>query len=91
VHRIKTKKEITAINLVNKLGNYKLEQHRLRVVVDKDQEQHFFSYCIEGGTLQGLRMAVGTVFGLEQGWGLSALEKRLAGAGLVNVGGFPDF
>lgn len=79
------------MNLVNKLGNYKLEQHRLRVVVDKDQEQHFFSYCIERGTLEGLRMAVGTVFGLEQGWGLSALEKRLAGAGLVCVGGFPDF
>lgn len=91
VHRIETKKEITAKNLVNKLGSYQLEQHRLRVVVDKGQEQYFYSYCIEGGTLQGLQMAVGAVFGLEQGWSLVALEKRLYGAGLVCVGGFPDF
>jgi hypothetical protein len=91
MHHIRVKRYINQINVTNKLGSYELKEEKLKVFVDGGEPQIFYSYCIEGGTPEGLQMEVRTVFHLKQGFDVGNVEMAWSNSGLFCVGGFPDF
>jgi hypothetical protein len=90
MHHIGVKRYINQINVANKLGCHELKEEKLKVRVD-GEPQIFYSYCLEGGTPEGLRLKVGSVFHLKQVFDVSNVETMWSNAGLFCVSGFPDF